>query len=356
MRTSFNISVNTSIKQKYIGDFVFGIGFLSKFSRNVLFVRVEKKTTMNEISIRDPSTANCRIYVGNLKENTPKNDLQNIFSNYGNIRGIMVSRNFGFIQFDSEQSANNAIENENQKMYNGRKIAVSKVQNKGNQKRPDRQGSMGGFGAGGGGGGGGGGAGGGGDGAGGGGGQSEMPMAMPMPMQNAPNHPISNTSGPESNMNMSQSNTSSNINLNTNTNANNNNNMGGQQNPNMHQQRQNWMRNRNNNRNNNMNNNSGNNNEMNLNTDRERSPFGKYDGHFFWNFCAFLPFFRSITLYFILNFWVCFQDVIRNTIDGIKMVAIAVVVVEVVVAEVAAVATTRISIIFGITIETTTTT
>lgn len=57
---------------------------------------------MNDNSIRDPNTVNCRIYVGNLKENTPKNELQSIFSKYGNIRGVMVSRNFGFVQFDSE--------------------------------------------------------------------------------------------------------------------------------------------------------------------------------------------------------------------------------------------------------------
>lgn len=206
---------------------------------------------MNDSSIRDPSTANCRIYVGNLKENTQKNDLQNIFSKYGHILGVMISRNFGFIQFENEQSANNAIDNENQKMYNGRKIAVSKAQNKGNQKRPDKQGNnMGGFGAG--------------------GGNQNQNQNEP-PMQTTPNISMSNTSGSESNMNQPSNNNASNAgnnsnNFGSNNNNNNNNNMGNQ--------RQNWMRNRNN-RNNNMNNSSGNSNDMNLNTDRERSPFGR---------------------------------------------------------------------------------
>lgn len=184
---------------------------------------------MNDNSIRDPNTVNCRIYVGNLKENTPKNELQSIFSKYGHIRGVMVSRNFGFIQFDSELSANNAIESENQKMYNGRKITVSKVQskNKNNQKPMDKGNNSG----------------------------------VPLPdisNQNAQNNsaPISNVS--EQNVNMAQSN----------SNTGPNNNMGNapsMQNTGNHPQRQQPWRNRNNNRNNN--------NEMNMHTDRERSPF-----------------------------------------------------------------------------------
>lgn len=255
---------------------VYNFDFISRIFRkkNTRLVTVTgKKQIMNDTAIRDPSTANCRIYVGNLKENTPKNDLQNIFGKYGNVRGIMVSRNFGFIQFDSEQSANNAIENENQKMYNGRKIAVSKVQNKGNQKRPDKQGNMGGFGAGG------------GNAGGGGGGASAVGNQSDVPLQNAPINANPNTSGPEPSVNMPPSNnnaSSNNTNNTSNNNNNNSNNFGPNNNNNMgpqHQnahQRQNWVRNnRNNNRNNNMNNNSGNSNEMNLNTDRERSPFGK---------------------------------------------------------------------------------
>lgn len=184
---------------------------------------------MNDNSIRDPNTVNCRIYVGNLKENTPKNELQNIFSKYGNIRGVMVSRNFGFIQFDCESSANNAIESENQSMYNGRKITVSKVQskNKNNQKPMDK-------------------------------GNSGGPL-HDTANQNIQNNSAPITNVPESNLNLAQSN----------NNAGPNNNMGNA--PQMqitgnHQQRQQQWRNRNNNRNNN-------NNEMNLHTDRERSPF-----------------------------------------------------------------------------------
>lgn len=205
----------------------------------------------NDNALRDPTTANSRIYVGNLKENTPKNELQNIFSKYGNIRGVMVSRNFGFIQFDDESSANKAIESENQKLYNGRKIMVSKAK-KNNQKQADK-GNNSGIGA-----------------------NNDNHSN-----QNAQNNSMLNAGASESNVNLPQQNNNNNNNatnsgnignignIGNSNNSNNSNNMGNvsqMQNTGNHQPRQQW-RNRNNNRNNN------NNNEMNLNTDRERSPF-----------------------------------------------------------------------------------
>lgn len=174
---------------------------------------------MNDSALRDPTTVNCRIYVGNLKENTPKTELQNIFGKYGTIRGIMLSRNFGFIQFDTEPNANKAIDGENQKMYNGRKINVSKVQKKNqNQKLADNKT-----------------------------GSSATPSdAVP---QQPPINPTTYAINPSETTNvttLSANNNASNIGMVTNPpNANN------------HQQRPQW-RNKNNN--------------MNLNNDRERSP------------------------------------------------------------------------------------
>lgn len=75
-------------------------------------------------SMKDPATASSRIYIGNLGENVSKSDIENIFRKYGIIRGVMLSRNFGFVQYDSDDSANNAIANENEKKYFNRKIIV----------------------------------------------------------------------------------------------------------------------------------------------------------------------------------------------------------------------------------------
>lgn len=236
----------------------------------------------NDNALRDPTTANCRIYVGNLKENTPKIELQNIFSKYGNIRGVMVSRNFGFIQFDDESNANKAIESENQKLYNGRKIMVSKAK-KNNQKQPDKGNNSG-------------------------GGANNDNNTN----QIAQNNSMLNASASEPNVNLSQQNNSNAPNNNSGNNNNNNNNptnMGNvsqMQNTGNHQPRQQW-RNRNNNRNNN-------NNEMNLNTDRERSPFDgrkqQIDDGFFGQICQQI----------FNNFSFEFQAVIRTMIAGIRII------------------------------------
>lgn len=216
-------------------------------------------------SMRDPSTANCRIYLGNLEVNTSKSEIQNIFSKYGNIKGVLISRNFGFVQYENEQCVNNAIENEHQKMFKGRKMIVSKVQKKGNQKGNESK--------------------------------SNTVISEPPSNQNPTNDPtsaqgnndinintpaISNHPSNSSNLNKNPSNNINNSNINmshansnrnsANTgggsnNSNANNNAGNlQQNTSNHSSRPQWRNNRNNNRNMN------NSNEMNLQTERERSP------------------------------------------------------------------------------------
>lgn len=186
--------------------------------------------------MNDPSTVNCRIYVGNIKENTPKSELQNIFAKYGTIRGVMFSRNFGFVQFDSEASANNAIENENQKVYNGRKLVVSKVQKKGSQK-PVEKGPVGGSSGG------------------------QIPENS---SQNAQNSTATSSNTSDQNTNLNDSGPNNNKGNVTQSQM-----LGNHQPRQAQQQQQLQWRNRNNNRNNNNNNN----NDMNTHTDRERSPF-----------------------------------------------------------------------------------
>lgn len=236
---------------------------------------------MSNDALRDPATAHCRIYVGNLKETTTSAQLQNIFQKYGSVLGTLVSRNFGFVQYDNEQSVSEAIENENQKMYNGRKIMVSKVQPKKNAKQNDKG-----------------------------------PMSTTAPSQNtkAPepvkqnvaNNPSPNQSKPDVKTNVpaaaqnsqsapvpasasqqqqaqnntapnrnqpiqqisnrNNSNNSNNANSSANNNNNSNNNTVNTQQGN--RSRPQWLQNRNNNRNNS----NQNNNEMNLHSDRERSP------------------------------------------------------------------------------------
>lgn len=78
--------------------------------------------------MRDPATANCRIYVGGLDptqdEAVVSEKMDEHFKKYGKIVGRVVQRNFGFIQFEEETSAQEAIKNEHGKTLLGRKLNV----------------------------------------------------------------------------------------------------------------------------------------------------------------------------------------------------------------------------------------
>jgi hypothetical protein len=118
------------------------------------------------------------IYVGNLPYTTTSDDLVELFRSFGTVTSGQVlfdkfsgrSRGFGFIEMESDDEAQAAIDGLNGSPYGGRSLTVNEA--KPREERP-RGGGGGGYGGGGGGGyggGGGGGYGGGGGGYGGGGG------------------------------------------------------------------------------------------------------------------------------------------------------------------------------------------
>lgn len=67
---------------------------------------------------------NSRIFIGNLKtEAVSPQEIVNIFSKYGNVIEEPVFRkSFGFVQFDNERSAAEAIQNENGRLVAGMPI------------------------------------------------------------------------------------------------------------------------------------------------------------------------------------------------------------------------------------------
>jgi RNA recognition motif-containing protein len=114
------------------------------------------------------------IYVGNLPYSTTEGDLEQMFSQYGQVGRAQIvidretgrSRGFGFIEMPNDEEGNKAIATMNGFDMGGRKLVVNEA-----RPREARSGGGGGFGGGGGGGGRGGyGGGGGGGGYGGGGG------------------------------------------------------------------------------------------------------------------------------------------------------------------------------------------
>ncbi|XP_077291402.1 nuclear receptor coactivator protein neosin [Arctopsyche grandis] len=78
------------------------------------------------MSMKDMSMASSRIYVGNLGDNVDYDTLFEHFKPYGKIIGIKrpMKKSYGFIQFDSDVSAHEAITNEDQKNYHGRTLIV----------------------------------------------------------------------------------------------------------------------------------------------------------------------------------------------------------------------------------------
>ncbi|KZC08335.1 Nuclear receptor coactivator 5 [Dufourea novaeangliae] len=75
--------------------------------------------------LKDPATVSSRIFVGHLQtDDMTKHELEEHFSKYGTVVGSAINRGFGFVQFEEEQSAQKAIQNEDGAMFKGRRIDV----------------------------------------------------------------------------------------------------------------------------------------------------------------------------------------------------------------------------------------
>ncbi|KAF0989138.1 hypothetical protein HZS_5667, partial [Henneguya salminicola] len=67
----------------------------------------------------------CRVFIGNLpSENITKDTLKNIFAQYGSYLDCSIYKNFGFVQYNDEQSANNAVQGTNKTMMFDRRLDV----------------------------------------------------------------------------------------------------------------------------------------------------------------------------------------------------------------------------------------
>lgn len=80
--------------------------------------------------MRDPSTANCRIYIGHLPGNCRK-EVEDYFKQFGNVTGVILNRGFGFVQFDNPDSAQDAIQTGNGAQFMGNKISVCQAVSQG---------------------------------------------------------------------------------------------------------------------------------------------------------------------------------------------------------------------------------
>jgi RNA recognition motif-containing protein len=85
-----------------------------------------------------------KLYVGNVSFQTNENDLENLFSQYGDVNSVKIitdretgrSRGFAFVEMAGETDAQKAIEGLNGKEAFGRSLRVNIAQEK--KDRPPR--------------------------------------------------------------------------------------------------------------------------------------------------------------------------------------------------------------------------
>lgn len=83
--------------------------------------------------IRDPNTVKNRIFVGNLPTCT-REELESICKPYAKVLASLVQKNFGFVQFESEEIANKVAKSLNKSTFKGNTITVRNA----NQKKPQQ--------------------------------------------------------------------------------------------------------------------------------------------------------------------------------------------------------------------------
>lgn len=85
------------------------------------------------------------IYVGNLSYSTTDQALEELFGEFGEVTSARVisdrdsgrSKGFGFVEMSSQEEANVAIENLNDKDVDGRKLRVNEARPR--EERPRRR-------------------------------------------------------------------------------------------------------------------------------------------------------------------------------------------------------------------------
>ena len=93
-----------------------------------------------------------KLYVGNLSYNVNESELEALFSEFGTVQSAQIivdretnrSKGFGFIEMESEEQAQAAIDGLNGQAHNGRNLTVNEA-----KPREPRSGGGGGYGGGG---------------------------------------------------------------------------------------------------------------------------------------------------------------------------------------------------------------
>lgn len=75
-----------------------------------------------ETNRNDPHSIRCRVFIGNLPVEMKSKELEDTFAKYGRVTGVSVHNNYGFVQFEDDNSADAAVEKENRQVYYGKHV------------------------------------------------------------------------------------------------------------------------------------------------------------------------------------------------------------------------------------------
>lgn len=88
------------------------------------------------------------IYVGNLAKEVSEQELQSLFSEFGEVKNAKIikdfntnePRGFGFVEMSSDDEGNSAIQNLNEKEFKGKALVVNVARPKKRDNRNSRPG------------------------------------------------------------------------------------------------------------------------------------------------------------------------------------------------------------------------
>ncbi len=78
-----------------------------------------------------------KLYVGNLSYSVTNDQLQNLFSQYGEVKSVNIieGRGFGFVEMSSPEEAEKAREALNEKEFEGRTLRIDEARPPRKQRR-----------------------------------------------------------------------------------------------------------------------------------------------------------------------------------------------------------------------------
>lgn len=82
-----------------------------------------------------------KVFVGNLPDRCPESSLEDLFSPYGKIKGIIMVKTYAFVHFESDRDARKAVEDLHKTKLLGKELTVEIAKNK---PAPNKRGGGGG--------------------------------------------------------------------------------------------------------------------------------------------------------------------------------------------------------------------